>query len=96
MMHKRFAVTKEWKPLPDEEPLVLVPSAVVPSTLFPISQLVVAEPISPCRADAKAVMQNLCQHVTEVALQWEDMKRQILSVADFFASVVQPTTYQTS
>ena len=96
MMHKRFAVTKEWKPLPDEEPLVLVPSAVVPSSLFPISQLVDAEPISPCRADAKAVMHNLCQHVTEVVLQWEDMKRQILSVADFFASVVQPTTYQTS
>ena len=96
MQHKRFAVTKEWKPLPNEEPLVLVPCRVAPWSLFPLSTLVDAEPISPCRADSKAVIQNYYLTVTEIVLQWDGMKRQILSVADFFASVVSPTTYQTS
>ena len=96
MQHKRFAVTKEWKPLPKEEPLVLVPCGVAPWSLFPMATLVDAEPISPCRADSKAVIQNYYLTVTEIVLQWDGMKRQILSVADFFASVVSPTTYQTS
>ena len=61
-----------------------------------MSTLVDAEPISPCRADSKAVIQNYYLTVTEIVLQWDGMKRQILSVADFFASVVSPTTYQTS
>ena len=87
MQHKRFAVTKEWKPLPNEEPLVLVPCRVAPWSLFPLSTLVDAEPISPCRADSKAVIQNYYLTVTEIVLQWDGMKWQILSVADFFASV---------
>ena len=54
MLHKRFAVTKEWKPLQDEEPLVLVPSMFQLESL-PLKTLVDAEPMPPCRSDDKAV-----------------------------------------
>ena len=86
MMHKRYSITKKWKPTDrgdDERLVVISPDEVIPS----MDRLLKSPEMLPTRSDSideKPVKQFSCAVYSMSFLQWTDMKNSILSVGEYF------------